>query len=130
MHTGDIGRFDEEGYLHIIDRKKDMLISGGENIYPREVEDALMQHPAVAEAAVIGIPDPKWGEAVKAFVVLKLESSVAERELIAHCRSLIAGYKCPRSIELLRDLPRVGTGKVDRRKLRQVWSPESDRQIS
>jgi acyl-CoA synthetase (AMP-forming)/AMP-acid ligase II len=130
MHTGDIGRFDEEGYLHIIDRKKDMLISGGENIYPREVEDALMQHPAVAEAAVIGIPDPKWGEAVKAFVVLKLESSVAERELITHCRSLIAGYKCPRSVELVRDLPRVGTGKVDRRKLRQVWSPESDRQIS
>jgi acyl-CoA synthetase (AMP-forming)/AMP-acid ligase II len=129
MHTGDIGRFDDEGYLHIIDRKKDMLISGGENIYPREVEEALTQHPAVAEAAVIGVPDPKWGEAVKAFVVLRPEASAAERELIAHCRSLIAAYKCPKSVEILRDLPRVGTGKVDKKKLRQAWAPHSDRQI-
>lgn len=130
MHTGDIGRFDEEGYLHIIDRKKDMLISGGENVYPREVEEALMHHPAVAEAAVIGVPDPKWGEAAKAFVVLRVPGSTGEKELIAHCRGLIAGYKCPKSVELLRELPRVGTGKVDKKKLREAWWSDRDRQVS
>ncbi|BAI74808.1 fatty-acyl-CoA synthase (plasmid) [Azospirillum sp. B510] len=119
LHTGDMGYRDEEGYLFLVDRKKDMIISGGENIYSREVELAVLQHPVVADAAVIGVPDPKWVETVKAIVVLKPGMSVSETEIVHHCRSLIAGYKCPRSVDFVNELPRLSSGKVDKMRLRQ-----------
>ena len=99
FHTGDGGRIDDQGYVTISDRKKDVIITGGENVSSIEVEDALCQHPAVAEAAVIGVPDVKWGETVKALVVLKPGCAATEADLIAHCRALLAHYKCPTSIE-------------------------------
>jgi long-chain acyl-CoA synthetase len=115
--TGDVGRLDSEGYLFLLDRSKDMIISGGENIYCTEVEDALYTHPAVLEAAVFGVPNDKWGEAVHAVVVLR--TNATEAELIAHCRSLIGGYKVPRSISFQTDpLPKSGPGKVLKRELR------------
>ena len=121
QHTGDLCKIDEEGYLYYVDRKKDMIKSGGENVYSKEVEDALYTHPAVAEAAVIGVPDEKWGEAVKALVVLKKEEKAVPEELIAHCRKYIAGYKCPKSIEFLDRLSRTPLGKIDKPKLRERY---------
>lgn len=106
LRTGDIGFFDHEGFLFIVDRKKDMIVSGGENIYSREVEEALLQHPAVLEAAVVGVPDAKWGESVIAFVALRDGGSVSEEELIEHCRSLIASYKKPRYVRFMDRLTR------------------------
>jgi acyl-CoA synthetase (AMP-forming)/AMP-acid ligase II len=117
-HTGDIGVYDEQGYLYLVDRKKDMIISGGENIYSREVEEALASHPAVADAAVIGVPDPKWVETVKGIVCLKSEQRINEVELIAYCKTRIASYKCPKSIEFVTELPRLATGKIDKPGLR------------
>jgi long-chain acyl-CoA synthetase len=114
LRTGDLGRIDELGYLYVIDRKKDMIISGGENIYPREVEEVLFAHPGVREAAVIGAPDDLWGESVRAVVV----GDVAPDELIAFCRSRLAGYKCPKSVELRSELPKTPSGKVLKRGLR------------
>ncbi|MEW5424800.1 long-chain-fatty-acid--CoA ligase [Amorphus sp. 3PC139-8] len=121
MHSGDIGRLDEQGFLTILDRKKDMIVSGGENIYPREVEEALYAHSAVAEAAVIGIPDDRWGEAVKAFVVARKGCDVSEEDLIAHCRTLIASYKKPKSISFLEELPRLANKKIDKKALREPF---------
>lgn len=118
-HTGDMGYLDEGGYLFLVDRKKDMIITGGENVYSREVENALFQHADVADAAVIGVPDPRWGESIKALVVLKPGSAIGEAELIAHCKALIAGYKCPKQVELVVELPRLAAGKVDKVALRQ-----------
>ena len=119
MKTGDVGWLDEENFLFIADRKKDMIISGGENIYSREVEEALVAHPAVAEAAVVGVPDEKWGESVKACVALKPGMRVTEAELIEHCRTLIASYKKPRFVEFLPALPRtISTNKIDKKQLR------------
>jgi acyl-CoA synthetase (AMP-forming)/AMP-acid ligase II len=117
-HTGDIGVQDEHGYTFLIDRKKDMIISGGENIYSREVEEAIAAHPDVADCAVIGVPDPRWTEAVKAVVVRRAGGAVTEDALIAHCRTLIARYKCPRSVEFVDELPRLATGKLDKPTLR------------
>jgi acyl-CoA synthetase (AMP-forming)/AMP-acid ligase II len=130
--TGDVGYFDEEAFLFIADRKKDMICSGGENIYSREVEEALAAHPAVAEVAVIGVPDPKWGEAVKAFVALKPATSATEAELVEHCRRLIASYKKPRSIEFMRALPRTNsTNKIDKKALREpYWAGRERRVVS
>jgi len=127
MHTGDLATVDEENYIFIIDRIKDMIISGGENIYSVEVENALYTHPAVLEAAVIGISDPAWGESVHAVVVLKPGTSASEDDLIAHTRGLIAGYKVPRSIEIVTDaLPKSGAGKILKRTLRdKYWSDKS-----
>ena len=121
LHTGDLARIDEEGFFSIVDRKKDMIVSGGENIYPREVEEVLYAHPGIADAAVVGIPDPLWGENVKAFVVLKPgyegnEAMVAE--LQEHVKNSIAPYKYPRAVEFLTALPRTETGKLQRFKLR------------
>ena len=131
MFTGDVGYLDPEGYLFVQDRKKDMIISGGENIYSREVEEALLLHPAVLEAAVIGVPDPKWGETVKAFVAFKPGQSARTEELQAHCRTLIASYKCPRSVEILTALPRiVSTNKIDKRSLRAPYWPAAGRQVA
>lgn len=118
-HTGDMGYLDHEGYLFLVDRKKDMIISGGENIYSREVEVGLELHPQVVESAVIGIPDPKWGEAVKAVVVLAPGVQLGEEELIVHCKAVLASYKCPKAIEFVAELPRMATGKINKVALRQ-----------
>jgi acyl-CoA synthetase (AMP-forming)/AMP-acid ligase II len=120
IRTGDLGRFDHEGFLYIVGRKKDMIISGGENIFAGEVEEALAKHPTVAHVAVIGIPDEKWGESVKAFVVRSQDSAASEEELIAHCTTLIASYKRPKSIEFVRALPLNPIGKVDKKVLRAL----------
>jgi len=130
MRIGDMGYLDDEGFLYIVDRKKDMIVSGGENIWSREVEEALMQHPAVLEAAVIGVPDEKWGEAVKAFVACRPGESATADALVAHCRACIAGYKRPRSVEFLAALPRLSsTGKIDKQALRAPYWAGRARQV-
>jgi long-chain acyl-CoA synthetase len=126
----DLGYLDSEGFLFLVDRAKDMIISGGENVYSIEVEDALCKHPAVLEVAVIGVPDDKWGERVHAAVVLRADTSVTETELNAHCHELIAGYKCPRSMEFVLELPRSGAGKVLKREIRDRYWGSSDRGIN
>jgi long-chain acyl-CoA synthetase len=128
--TRDLGYLDSEGFLFLVDRAKDMIISGGENVYSIEVEDALCKHPAVLESAVIGVPDEKWGERVHAAVVLRPGATVTENELSAHCHELIAGYKCPRSMEFLTELPRSGAGKVLKRDIRDRHWVGSDRSIN
>ncbi|MEO8752878.1 MAG: long-chain-fatty-acid--CoA ligase [Casimicrobiaceae bacterium] len=131
MKTGDMGHVDDEGFLAIADRKKDMIISGGENIYPREVEEALLHHPAVREAAVIGVPDAKWGESVMAFVALRPQCAATPADLIEHCRTLIASYKKPRVVQLVDALPRLSsTNKIDKKKLREPYWTGRDRQVS
>ncbi|HTR87571.1 MAG TPA: long-chain-fatty-acid--CoA ligase, partial [Reyranella sp.] len=121
--TGDAGYLDDKGYLYIYDRVKDMIVSGGENIYPAEVESALFGHPAVADVAVIGVPDERWGEAVKAVVVTKADAAVTPGELINWARERIAGYKLPKSIDFIEVLPRNPTGKILKRELRKAyWS--------
>jgi len=130
FHTGDGGHVDERGYLSISDRKKDVIITGGENVSSIEVEDCLCRHPAVAEAAVIGVPDEKWGETVKAIVVIRPGQSVDVAELIAHCRSRLAHYKCPTSIEFEPALARTATGKVQKFKLRAPYWADRDRLVS
>lgn len=128
--TGDAGYLDEEGYLYIHDRIKDMIVSGGENVYPAEVENALFDHPAIGDVAVIGVPDDKWGEAVKAVVVLKPGSSASEEEIIAHSRAKIAGYKIPKTVDFAEVLPRNPTGKLLKRELRKPYWEGKDRQIN
>jgi long-chain acyl-CoA synthetase len=121
-HTGDLGYLNDQAYLFVVDRAKDMIVSGGENVYSVEVEDALYRHPAVAEAAVFGIPDEKWGEAVHAIVVTGPGMSVSAEELRTHCRQLIAGYKVPKTIEISAEpLPKSGPGKVLKRVLRERY---------
>jgi long-chain acyl-CoA synthetase len=121
QHTGDLCKIDEEGDLYYIDRKKDMIKSGGENVYSKEVEDVLYSHLAVKEAAVIGVPDEKWGEAVKALVILKEEEMVTPEELIIHCRKYMGGFKCPKSIEFRDNFPRTPLGKIDKKGLREPY---------
>ncbi|MCW2713680.1 MAG: AMP-dependent synthetase, partial [Frankiales bacterium] len=128
FHTGDGGVIDDEGYLSISDRKKDVIITGGENVSSIEVEDCLFSHPAVAEVAVIGVPSEKWGETIKALVVLSGEAT--EAELIAHCKSRLAGYKAPTSVEIREAIPRTATGKVQKFKLRQQYWADKDRQVN
>ncbi|MEU1994038.1 long-chain-fatty-acid--CoA ligase [Nocardia gamkensis] len=125
MHTGDAGYVDGDGYVYIVDRFKDMIISGGENVYSTEVENALAQHPAVAVPAVIGVPDEQWGEIVHAVVVLKPGATATVDELQAHVRTLIAGYKVPRSIEFVAELPISGAGKILKRALRDSYRKNS-----
>ncbi len=127
FRSGDAGYFDADGFLYIHDRVKDMIVTGGENVYPAEVENALFSHPAVADAAVIGVPDERWGEAVKAVVVLKGEADAAS--IIDHCRSRIAGYKVPKSVDFTDALPRNPSGKVLRRELRKPFWEGRDRQV-
>jgi acyl-CoA synthetase (AMP-forming)/AMP-acid ligase II len=129
-HTGDVGMVDSDGYLFILDRIKDMIVSGGENVYPTEVENAIAQCEAVGESAVIGIPDARWGEAVKAFVVLRPGHAVSEADLLAFLRTRIAGYKCPKSIEFVASLPRNAAGKVLRRELRNRYWGASNSQVN
>jgi fatty-acyl-CoA synthase len=130
FHTGDKGRVDEDGYLVISDRKKDVIITGGENVSSVEVEDALYQHPAVAEVAVIGVPDERWGETVKALVVLRAGDEVTERQLIDFCRDRLTHYKCPTSVEVRASLPRTATGKLQKFKLRDDYWAEGGRRVS
>lgn len=118
LHTGDLGKLDQEGYLYLVDRKKDMIISGGENIYPREVEEVLDLHPGVSEAAVVGFPDERWGEKVVAYIVAGKGCDLSAQELDKHCRKSLAGYKCPKEYFFVEELPRTPTGKILKRALR------------
>lgn len=129
IHTGDAGYLDEDGYLYIFDRMKDMIISGGENIYPIEVENAVFNHPAVSDAAVIGIPDDHWGELVTAVVVLKEDAALTEAELIAHCKEQIASYKSPKKVIFVDELPRNASGKILKRQLREPFWAGRERSI-
>jgi fatty-acyl-CoA synthase len=130
FHTGDGGVIDDEGFVSISDRKKDVIITGGENVSSIEVEDCLSSHPAVAEVAVIGVPDDAWGESVKALVVLRPELEASEAELVAHCRSRLAHYKCPKSIELRSELARTATGKLQKFLLRAPYWAGRTRQVN
>lgn len=129
FYTGDAGYFDEDGYLFIHDRVKDMIVSGGENIYPAEVENAVFSHPEVADAAVIGIPSERWGEEVKACVVLAPGANTSPAEIIAHCREKIAGYKCPKSVDFITEMPRNPSGKILRRQLREPYWEGIERRV-
>lgn len=124
LRTGDGGTMDEEGYVYVVDRIKDMVITGGENVYPAQVEEVLGRHPAVSHSAVIGIPHPHWGEAVHAVVVLCPGARLAESDLLAHCRQYLGGYQCPKSVEFRDSLPMTAAGKVQKSELRQsFWEP-------
>jgi acyl-CoA synthetase (AMP-forming)/AMP-acid ligase II len=128
FRTGDMATIDDEGYLNIVDRKKDAIVTGGEVVYSTEVEYALYEHPAVLEAAVVGVPDERWGEAVKAVVVLKPGHSVAAEDLIAHCQDRVARFKCPRSVEFVQALPRTGSGKIAKKEIRDpYWAGHTKR---
>ncbi|MBI4965449.1 MAG: long-chain-fatty-acid--CoA ligase [Desulfomonile tiedjei] len=129
LYTGDFGKFDDERYVYIVDRKHDMIISGGKNIYPREIEEVIYTHEAVLEAAVIGIPDDYWGESVKAFVVLKDGMKATEEEIITLCKNNIASYKKPRSIEFLQQLPKSPTGKILKRVIREQYWEGKERRV-
>ena len=119
LHTGDVGYFDDHGYLFLMDRMKDLIISGGENIYAREIEEVIVQHPAVREVAVIGVPDSEWGEAIKAVVSLEPGRTVTEGALIDLCRGQIASYKKPKSVVFVDELPKNNYGKIVKRDLRK-----------
>jgi long-chain acyl-CoA synthetase len=122
LHSGDMGYLDEDGFLFIVDRLKDMIVTGGENVFCAEVEDAIYSYPHVSECAVIGVPDAKWGERVHAIVRVVEGRGATERELIEHCRSRIAGYKCPKSIEFRREpMPLSAIGKIRKNELRAPY---------
>jgi len=126
LYTGDMARRDADGFIYIVDRSKDMIISGGFNVFPREVEDVLTRHPAVAAAAVIGVPDAKWGEAVKAVVVLKPGSSAHPEELIALVREHKGPVQAPKSVDFVDALPVTGLGKLDKKALRaKYWAGQA-----
>jgi long-chain acyl-CoA synthetase len=125
MHTGDYGAFDEEGFLYILDRKKDMIKTGSENVYSPEVESMLCSHPAVLEAAVIGVPDPTWGEAIRAVVVPRPGAAVSEAEVISWCRDRLTHFKCPTSVVFTDALPKGGTGKVQKNALRERFGAQA-----
>jgi len=130
FRTGDAGIVDEEGYLYIQDRIKDMIITGGENVYPAEVESAIFGHPDIADIAIIGVPDEKWGEAVKAVIVRREGSDLDEAGVIAHARERIAGFKCPKTVDFVDALPRNPSGKILRRELRAPYWEGQERQVS
>ncbi|NEX62986.1 AMP-binding protein [Noviherbaspirillum galbum] len=130
LRTGDLARMDEHGFIYIVDRMKDMVVSGGFNVYPTEVEAALYQHPAVYEACVIGVPDERWGEAVKALVVPRPGAEAREPDLISHCRTLLADYKAPRSIDFVAALPKNANGKMARKEVRQPYWAGQERMVN
>ena len=130
FHTGDGGVLGEDGYLTISDRKKDVIITGGENVSSIEVEDVLFSHPAVAEVAVIGVPDEKWGETIKALVVLAEDEEASEADLIAWCKEKAAGFKAPTSVEFRDELARTATGKLQKFKLRAPYWEGRERQVN
>jgi fatty-acyl-CoA synthase len=129
MHSGDLARMDEEGYFYIVDRKKDMIVTGGENVYSREVEEVITLHPKVAEVAVVGLPDPKWGEAVTAFVVPKAGVSLSADEIIQFCKAQIAAHKAPKSVCFLSSLPKNAVGKILKRELKGTYSSGEKRKF-
>jgi acyl-CoA synthetase (AMP-forming)/AMP-acid ligase II len=128
-HTGDVGYIDEDGFVYIVDRKKDMIISGGFNIYSVEVEAGIMSLPQVQECAVIGVPDDKWGEAVKAFVVARNGELVTEAEVISHCKAKLGSMKSPKSVEFVKEIPKTPAGKFDRKALRKQYWATADRAV-
>jgi fatty-acyl-CoA synthase len=130
MHTGDAGRVDEEGYIYIEDRVKDMIISGGENVYPREIENCIFQHQAIADCGVIGIPSEKWGETIHAVIVLKKDATLELEEIIEFCRERIAHFKCPKTVEFIDELPRNPSGKVLKKDLRKKHWGDQARGVS
>jgi acyl-CoA synthetase (AMP-forming)/AMP-acid ligase II len=130
FHTGDGGIIDEEGHLSILDRKKDVIITGGENVSSIEVEDAIFSLEEVVEVAVIGVPHDTWGEMVVALVVRSEAERLSEQEVIDHCRTLLAGYKCPKQVEFRKALPRTATGKLQKFRLRQPYWEGLDRQVN
>ena len=130
LHSGDAGYLDEEGFLYISDRIKEMIVSGAENIYPAEVENALFRDPNIADVAVIGVPDDKWGEAVKALVVLKPGCTASAEEIIQNARAHVAGYKAPKSVEFRTEIPRNASGKIMRRELRAPYWAGATRQVN
>jgi long-chain acyl-CoA synthetase len=131
LHTGDGGYMDEEGFVFIVDRVKDMIISGGENVYSSEVENAIYQYPGVNQCAVIGIPSEKWGEQVHAVLVMNEGLSVSEEDIISHCRTQIAGFKCPRSISFRAEpLPLSGAGKILKTELRKPFWADGERNVN
>jgi long-chain acyl-CoA synthetase len=125
LHTGDLGRMDEDGYVYIVERKNDMIISGGVNVYPREIEEVLYGHPAVSEASVVGLPDEHWGEVVKAVIVLKENAQVTEADIIDYCGKRLAGFKKPKSVDFWEALPKSSTGKILKKEIRKHYEPES-----
>jgi acyl-CoA synthetase (AMP-forming)/AMP-acid ligase II len=129
LHTGDIGTMDEDGYIYLLDRKADMIVTGGENVYPTEVEAVLYQHPAVQECIVASAPDEKWGERVQAAVVLRQGQQLTEEDLLAFCRDRLAHYKCPKRIELRTTLPKSLVGKLLRKDVRNDFWGGAERQI-
>jgi len=129
FYTGDAGYFDEDKYLYIFDRVKDMIVSGGENVYPAEVENAIFGHPDVADVAVIGVPDDKWGEAVKALIVAKPGANPDAEDVIAWARERIAAYKCPKSVDIIDDMPRNPSGKILRKDLREPFWKGHNRRV-
>jgi acyl-CoA synthetase (AMP-forming)/AMP-acid ligase II len=129
LRTGDAGHLDADGYLYVTDRIKDMIISGGENIYPAEIERVLVEHPAVGEVAVIGVPDERWGEVPKAVVVPAPGTVVDPDVLLAYCRENLASFKCPKSVDVIAELPRNPTGKVLKKDLRLPYWKGKERQI-
>jgi len=129
LFLGDIAKFDEDGFFYLVDREKDMIISGARNIYPREVEEVLYAHPAIKEACVIGVPDDYWGEAVKAVVVLKTDLNATEQELIEHCRQRLASYKKPKSVDFVASLPKNAGGKIVKNAVKQKYWQGKDRYI-
>lgn len=130
LRTGDAAYRDEDGYIYIHDRIKDIIITGGENVYPAEVENALYEHPAVSEAAVIGIPDNKWGEAVKAIIVTKPDEEVEESQVISFVRKRIAGFKTPKSVDVIAEMPHNASGKILRKDLRAPYWEGKTRQVN
>ena len=124
-----MGRFDEEGYLYIVDRKKDMIISGGENIFPNDIEEVLYRHPSIEMAAVVGAPDPKWGEIVVAAVTLKPGRAADEAELIAHCKEYLSSFKVPKKIDFRDQMPLSSFGKILRRDVRKTYWQQEEVQV-
>jgi acyl-CoA synthetase (AMP-forming)/AMP-acid ligase II len=130
LRLGDIAKFDEDGFFYLIDREKDIIVSGARNIYPREVEEVLYSHPAIKEVSVIGVPDDYWGEAVKAVVVLKPGIKIPEEELINYCKQRLASYKKPKSVDFVDSLPKNHGGKILKKELRKKYWNNRDRYIN
>ena len=131
MHTGDMGYMDDDGFIYLVDRAKDMIISGGENIYSAETESAIYALDGIAECAVIGVPSKQWGETVHAVIVVKPDYTLTEEQVIEHCKTLIAGYKCPRSVTVRAEpLPISGAGKILKNKLREPYWEGYKKQVN
>jgi len=128
-HTGDVGYMDPEGYVYIVDRKKDMIITGGFNVYSAEVESGIMALPQVRECAVIGVPDERWGEAVKAIVVTQSGVTLSQLEVIEHCKNKLGSVKSPKSVEFWTEIPKTPAGKLDRKAIRKSFWKDAERQV-